>query len=131
MNRWIVAVVCVLLAGPAAAQTVTNPSAVDFTASADHSRVLTDGTAVLTGYQLDVMIASPTGAVAFTKGIGKPTPDGNGLISVPVPEFIKLSNGSYTATVSAVGPGGSSPSPASAPFNRVGPPSAPGRPTVR
>lgn len=111
------------LASPAQAQ-VVNPTKVEFVASSDHALVV-NGTAVVTGYQLDVMVSAPTGALAFSSNIGKPTPGANSLISVIVPQLSALTNGVFVATVSALGPGGSGKSTPSAPFGRIGQPTAP------
>jgi hypothetical protein len=113
-----------LIAAPAAAQTVVNPTRAEFTASADHTTVV-NGTAVLTGYQLDTMTGTATGALAFTVSLGKPTPGAGNKISVVVSQLATLATGTYVATVSAVGPGGAGKSAPSAPFVRIGPAAAP------
>lgn len=77
--------------------------AVNFTASGDHATAVTS-------YQLNVYTygANPTTSLPLaTSDLGKPTPDGLSNISVDRTTFINaLSIGSYTATVSAIGPGG-------------------------
>lgn len=113
-----------LTASLASAQTVTNPTKAEFIASVDHNTVV-NGLPVLTSYQLDTMTGTATGALAFTVSLGKPTPGAGNLISVVVPQLAALSNGTYVATVSAIGPGGAGKSVPSAPFVRIGPPAVP------
>lgn len=116
--------VALLLAAGVSAQTVVNPSKVVFTASPDHSAVVS-GVAVLTNYQLDVMKDTATGALAFTQGLGKPTPSATNDITVTVAQFLTMGNGTYVAKVSAVGPGGANASAPSNPFVKTGAPAAP------
>lgn len=116
---------------PAAAQTpVTATSGVAFTAPANWNDVV-GGVPVVSSYQLDVMTQTPTGALAFSIGLGKPTPDAANLITVkPIAQLGALAQGTYVATVSAVGPSGRATSLPSDPFVRVGLPLAPGKPTL-
>lgn len=71
---------CVLflfLATPAFAQLppdVNNPSAVQFTASADHAAV--------DSYELDIL--RPDGTVLQTLNLGKPTPDATNTCTAPI-----------------------------------------------
>lgn len=111
-------------AASASAQTVVNPTTAQFTASVDHALVV-NGTAVVSAYQLDTMIGSSTGALAFSFNLGKPTPGTANVISVVVPQLATLANGSYVATVSALGPGGAGKSAPTSPFSRIGPAAAP------
>lgn len=131
MRAVLVAVGLLLIAVPAVAQsTVVNPTAVEFTASTDHNTDV-GGVAVVTNYQLDTVSLSPTGALAFTKNISKPTPDASNKIRVTVPEFLTLApNVIHYAYVSAVGPGGAGRSVVSDPFARLGPGAAPGKPIL-
>jgi len=72
MKRIILASLFVLVcAGYASAQApdVNNPSAVTFTASADHGSV--------DSYELDIL--RPDGSVLQTLNLGKPTPDGSNV----------------------------------------------------
>ncbi len=116
-----------LVASVAFAQ--TPPSAV-FTASSDHSAVV-GTTPVLTNYSLEVVVGTTTGALAFTKNLGKPTPV-NGIITAPVPEFLGRTNGVYFAQVSAIGPGGTSKSLFSDPFSWISAaPAAAGKPSIQ
>src|ERR1700752_4004324 len=90
------------------AQTVVDPRFVEFTPSASHNTVATDGTPIVQRYSLTVY---PVGSsVAFdTMDLGKPTPSA-GIIrvdflpllhSVPTPGVV------FEARVTAIGPGGS------------------------
>ena len=113
---------CVLIvAAPAAgAQTVTNPTGVTFTASADHATV--------TGYSLGFFA---TGATTPTQEVtlGKGTPDAQQTITAAI-DSKPLGFGTYTARVRAVAGSLSSPwSADSNPFSRV--PVTPGVPAVR
>lgn len=124
--RVAMALVCLMLvmASGASAQNMVNPTKAQFTASTDHDAAV-GGMAVVTSYQLDAMIGTATGALAFSANLGKPTPDASRVIVVPVPQFLTMPNGSYVATVSAVGPGGAGKSAPSNPFSRIGAPAAP------
>lgn len=124
MTRVAVLLACLLftVAAPAVAQTV-NPTATVFTPSSDHTAVV-GGIPVLDHYQLDVMVGTASGALSFTKDIGKPNPNAQNEISVAIPEFASRSTGVYAATVSAVGPGGTGRSSA-VPFVRISAPAAP------
>lgn len=81
------------------------PRAVEFQASADHATLVTS-------YRLDVFAngADPNTATPMTSAnLGKPTPDANNNITVDESTlFTGLAPGSYLATVSAIGSGGSS-----------------------
>jgi regulation of enolase protein 1 (concanavalin A-like superfamily) len=86
--------------------TPTVPKQVGFTASSDHS------TSLVTGYRLEIFAASanPSTATAIaTSDLAKPTPGANNEIIVDRATFFSgLASGTYQATVSAYGPGGSS-----------------------
>jgi hypothetical protein len=116
----------------ASAQTTTNPARVIFTASSDHAKQLQDGTPAVSSYELDCMVGTVTGAVAFTKGLGKPTPapTTNDIGPINVPEFITQPFGTFVCTVGAVGPTGGKAFSTPTPFNSVPPagPNAPGAP---
>jgi hypothetical protein len=77
---------------------------VAFQASADHAAV--------TSYRLDVFAsgANPSTATPVaTSDLAKPAPDANGDITVNRATFFSnLATGTYQATVSAIGSGGSS-----------------------
>jgi hypothetical protein len=90
---------------PAVSITVTGSSwRVMFTASDDHDTTVAS-------YLLEVFAsgADPnTGPAIESTNLGKPAPNGDREISVDeTPFFSALSPGNYTATVSAIGPGGS------------------------
>lgn len=127
----------VFCALPAHAQAIVqNPTQIFFTPSTDQTTVdPVTGTPLLTNYQLNVVATNPIGAIGFGKGLGKPTPDGSNIITITIPEFLTMSAGVvYSATVSAVGPGGTNASPTSDPFGRPGTgkaPAAPGKPVAK
>lgn len=115
----------VLLCLPATslAQTVTNPTLVEFTPSADHA-VLNSltGVPVVTNYEFDAVAQNSVGAIALTVGLGKPAPNAAGLISVSIAQLSTLTpNVIYTAVVKAIGPDGAGVSAPSNPFGRVAP----------
>lgn len=108
-----------LFCAPAArAQSILDARRVEFTPSADHAVVDASGAAVVESYKLDVLIS---GAAVLVQSvyIGKPSPDPDGMIRL---DFVSLlaspltAGVSYEAVVSAVGPGGTSPSLASNTF---------------
>ena len=97
-----------------AAITVTSPvipppTAVVFQASADHATGVTN-------YLIEIFTAAADPATATpvaSSDMGKPTPAANGDITVNLAGFFSaLAPGSYQLTISAIGPGGKSPSPA-------------------
>ncbi|RPJ84265.1 MAG: hypothetical protein EHM13_05175, partial [Acidobacteria bacterium] len=98
-----------VLPKPVWAQT-TNPTKVEFTASADHSALLGDGRPVVEKYVLNVY---QVGAQApfHTIDLGKPTPDGANTIvsdfSATLPGW-PLPGGTYESRVAALGPTGQS-----------------------
>jgi regulation of enolase protein 1 (concanavalin A-like superfamily) len=83
--------------------TDTPPTTVIFHASSDH--------AIVTSYRLDIFSngADPnTATPVATSNLGKPTPDASGDISLNRATFFSsLAPGTYVATVSAIGSGGS------------------------
>jgi predicted phage tail protein len=82
----------------------TGPRQVMFTASSDHA-------SNVTSYRLDVFASGANPATATplaTANLGKPTPDGNNdIASDQSALFSGLAAGNYLATVTAIGPGGS------------------------
>ena len=124
---WLCLLLLLLITLPAKAQ---NAPSATFTASPDHAATV--GTVeLLSSYQLDVMRETTTGVLAFSKSLGKPTPDSGNQIRVPVPEFLTQGNGVYIATVSALGPGGTARSVPADPFVWISqPPAPPGKPSV-
>jgi regulation of enolase protein 1 (concanavalin A-like superfamily) len=86
------------------AATSTAPRAVTFTASPDHATLVTKY--VLEIYRSGTTPGSSTPVA--TSDLGKPTPASNGDITVDRATFFQgLATGSYLATVTAVGSGGS------------------------
>ncbi len=119
-----------LVATPAAAQ-VVNPNVLQFTPSPDHALIVA-GAPVIDRYVFEVTLSTNIGQISVSKDLGKPDPDATNTISVTVSaDLATLPNGSYVATVSAVGPGGSGKSDPSSPFARVGPPAKPGPPALK
>lgn len=108
-----------LSVGAAGAQTVvSNPTTLEFAASADHARVLADGRPMVDHYNFDVY--SVGAAQPFqTSSIGKPSPAADGLIRHNFSSSVTawpFPGGTYEARVVAVGPGGSAASTVSNPF---------------
>jgi hypothetical protein len=99
-------VIVIGLASVASAQTVYNPSKAVFIASADQLTIGPDGTTpLLDHYDLLAFVNNGSGTLAFTQGLGKPTPDGTNTITVTLSgTFLgALSpNTSYVAKVDAV-----------------------------
>ena len=104
------------------AQTVIDPRYVEFAPSADHSRTAADGTPLVQRYSMSLYVAG-TSTVFDTLDLGKPTPSNN-LIRV---DFLPLLNNTpspnvlFEARVTAVGPGGSTPSTLSNSFSFTAP----------
>jgi hypothetical protein len=86
-----------------------------FTASADHATNVTS-------YRLSVYTAGSNTATATpvaTSDLGKPTPAANNDITVDRAAFFSaLAPGSYVAVVTAIGPGGQTPSSPPVAFTR-------------
>src|SRR5262249_31973060 len=90
------------------AQTVVNPSVVEFSPSASHNAVNPDGTPVVTDYTLAVFVPGQTTPVVTTS-LGKLNPDPDGMIRASLSTSVTSAltpNVVYEARVSAVGPGG-------------------------
>ena len=104
------AFVILLVVGSAialSAQTVVDPRYVEFTPSADHNTLASDGTPLVQRYSLSVFPVGSSTATATTD-LGKPTPSG-GIIRVDLLQFLQtIPTGLvFEARVTAVGPGGS------------------------
>ena len=119
-ERFVAALLgALLVALPAAAgaQSVVDPSTVEFTPSADHNATSTSGVPIVTGYDLGFYLAGASQPFQ-TQSLGKPTPAADGQIrfslaslsSLPAPGVV------YESRVAAVGPGGSATSPVSNTF---------------
>jgi len=120
-NGWRAGVWLLAALTPSAlnAQTL-NPTTVQFTASTDHNSTAPDGvTPLVSSYELEfyqVGAAQPF----QTLSLGKPTPDASNTITVNFANLLSAALPSpgivYDATVSAIGPGGTSASAASNAF---------------
>lgn len=99
---------------------VSNPTAVQFTASADH--------AAIDSYELDIL--RPDSTVLQTLNLSKPTPDATNTITAPINvQPVAFANG-YTVRVRAkAGTAVSTDALSLNKFNRV--PGAPSRPTIK
>lgn len=112
---------------------VVKPSILEFAPSPDHDAI-DAGVRVVSGYDVTLAAVAP-GTATRTFSLGMPTPvsgkitysqfnTANGWLGLPA--------GSYTAVVTAKGPGGAASSPASDPFTvEARGPAAPGKPTFR
>jgi hypothetical protein len=109
---------CLLVAVPAQAQTLRNPSAATFTASPDHAQI--------NSYTIGYFLPGATDPVQ-TADLGKPTPDATQTCSVTLNVMPLGFGAAYIAKVKAVaGTVSSDWSTPSNPFDRVpGPPSKP------
>lgn len=106
-----------LVLAPAAlrAQSVVNPTTLEFTPSSDHSATV-NGTASVSGYDLQFYRVGATQPFQVNS-LGKPTPSG-GVIRLPLSSLSSLPAAGITfeARVVAVGPGGTAASPPSNTF---------------
>ena len=94
----------------ASAQSILDATRVEFTPSTDNAAVDSSGTPLVSNYTMNIYIAGGT-AVVETVDLGKPAADPDGFIRVVFMSLltVPLTPGvSYEATVSSVGPGGSS-----------------------
>ena len=106
----VVAGALLALASPLAAQTVTNPTTLQFTASPDHNATTSDGQALVSRYDLSFYTVGGTSPL-LTYSLGKPTPDASNTITVSLDAVVTTwppPGVTYEARVTAVGPGGSS-----------------------
>jgi hypothetical protein len=115
---WFCVLSLFLAAGSVEGQTI-NPTTVQFTASTAHDAAAPDGTPLLTSYELDFFLVGAQQPFQ-TLSLGKPTPDSSSTITVNFATLLgsalPLTGTVYDATVVAIGPGGSSPSTLSNPF---------------
>src|SRR3954464_15681984 len=104
----ITMVICALIALPASAQAVVNPTTVEFNPSVDHNITLSDGSAAVQSYKLGLYLIGA--AAPFQEfSMGKPAPDPDGVIRANLATlFIPLPTPGidYTLDIAAVGPGG-------------------------
>lgn len=112
-ERWWTCVSsCVLFAlvpAAATAQSITDPSTLQFTASSAHDATLSDGTPVVQYYRLDLYLDGAT-APFQTVNLGKPTPDSTNTITLDMSTVFTgwpLPGTTYVSDVAAVGPTGS------------------------
>jgi Putative binding domain, N-terminal/Viral BACON domain len=101
----LAALVVLISAAATSAQTVVDPTVVEFIPSADHDALTADGEAVVQSYSLSIFQAD-TRTLLQTVNLGKPTPDTDGKIRTPFPTFLKpapLPGVVYEARVAAVG----------------------------
>jgi len=120
--------VLLLLAVSAVAQTVINPTAVEFQASADHNTVVTGVGPLVESYEIR-FYATGASAPQQTSNLGKPTPDASGKcvvdIAATIIAFPISPTTAYVARMVAVGVAGASPeSVSSNQWLRVAPPQA-------
>lgn len=93
-----------LSALPVSAQTTkVNPTQAVFTASTDHMTVLPDGSSLMTGYRLRVLDGATT---TRTENLGKPTPNAQNDIAVPLTDTGLQKNKTYTFQIDVVWTGG-------------------------
>ena len=89
-------------ARPASAQQVTDPTAVEFTASADHG-------ALVIRYDLLLFVEGTANPVRLVE-LGKPSPNSNGTIRIPLRDVLDplpRGDGRYEVRIAAVGTAGS------------------------
>ena len=99
-----------------AEETLINPGAVEFVASADHNAKLASGAAVVAQYVLEVYVVGAS-APFHSVNMGKPNPDSNGMVRYSFSSSgWPLPGGTYEARVTAVGPDGVGRSTPSNPF---------------
>jgi hypothetical protein len=103
----LVAIGCIAFVQPLAAQSIVNPTTVEFDPSPDHSATL-DGTPVVDRYEMEIYVQGAASPLQ-TLNLNKPAPGAGGKIRV---NFVALlptplpAGQTYTALVTAVGPGG-------------------------
>ena len=114
----LVIAIALFVVAPVSAQTkvVQNPTTVSFTPSPDHGTTLSDGTMIVTRYELRMFLVGQTVPVAV-RDLAKPVPV-SGTISVTnAAWFVPLApNVELISRVAAIGPAGEAVSPNSNPF---------------
>ena len=113
----------------AAAQTVINPTRVEFAPSADHGVTLPDGTVMVERYELRHFIVGATSPVQV-ESLGKPAP-ANGVCSAPITSLPFSTSLQYVARVAAIGGTGEGVSEASNGYFFVGKPGGPASVTLK
>lgn len=143
--RSLIATIALLLSlcAPAYAQAtmpnlVVNPTTADFIVSTDHNATTpVSGLPLVSEYRAQYFVldaqGNPSGQPAFTSSLGKPTPDAQGRVTIVNAFDSLLPNTLYRLVILAVGPGGTTASPASDPFGReqLSAPRAVQKPEVR
>lgn len=103
-----IGVFCSVSGSAAWAQVLTNPTALEFNASPDHSAVDFAGTPLLSHYEVQFFM---TGAAQpfQTASMGKPQPGTGGIVRYSLSQLGALPSSGivYQARVAAIGPGGS------------------------
>ncbi len=107
--------VLTLVPVPIVAQTVTDPTRAEFSPSPDHDASATDGTPILSRYDLEFYMLGAA-APFQTQSLDKPAPGTDGLIRVPLTSTAMPAGMVFESRVRAVGPGGSLASDTSNPF---------------
>jgi hypothetical protein len=116
---------CLVIPATVEAQTVVNPTKVQFITSADHTETV-DTYQLVTSYRLE-WVANGATAPALTANLGKPGTSGGEQVTVEfstLPEIVAspINKGLFTARVVAVGEGGEGVSEPSNPFVLLGRP---------
>lgn len=96
----------------AGAQSIIDPGAVEFTASADHNALDPVGQPLVVRYDFLLYIVG-SGLPAQVVDIGKPSPDGNSTIRIALTTILDplpTPGVAYEIRIAAVGPAGASPS---------------------
>jgi len=90
------------------AQTTMNPTRAEFNPSPDHNSMLPNGTPVVTSYRLDLFLSGASQPFQTTS-LGKPAPDADGVVRVNLTSVFAgwpVAGTIYTASIAAIGPGG-------------------------
>jgi hypothetical protein len=123
MEKSVCAAALFALAATAASAQTVDPRYLQFTASADHFALTTDGQPLVTGYQM-AWYQSGASSPFQILDLGKPIPDSNGAIVVDLNTLLTSAPAAgiiYDARVAAVGPTGSAESSDSNAFVYSGP----------
>ena len=100
------------------AQSILDPRYVEFSPSADHNTLSSDGSPLVTRYYLSIYPQGSTTAFA-TVDLGKPSPNSSGVIRVDFMALLTVTptpGVTYEGRVTAIGPGGANASTASNTF---------------
>lgn len=127
MRYGLVVLGLLLSAGIASAQTVLNPTKVEFAPSADHDIVI-GGTAIVERYEVRHFIVGASSPVQV-ENLGKPAP-ANGIITASITALPFSTSLQYVARVVAIGPTGEGVSDPSNDYFFVGRPGNPASVTL-